>query len=339
MGAGNFGDQPAHQRRVNSMQQDRRSIVSEPLSSETLSSGPMMRELRRWTKPTRTNVIHHRWAEWARSLSQQHRLATARRGAPSMTFVHPATLVKLRERLMSFSLNLYSRMSLAIHPILREVRLSQEKASRARAEKLNASSASSRSDAIPVPAQAADSITRNEAGLRLVTAAERRSAIEYSGKSNAMLTGANQAGPSNAGDYSTNDMESLPRGLSLVFRRLHQFDEFTATERRRNTIHESVENLALNLVKKSQRVEQMVSSNVAAVARQSPPPKTQQVAPQVVTTEHTAQHMPGMFRAQQQSWAGNAAELPDVVVEQLTERVIRQIDHRAVAWRERTGKI
>jgi hypothetical protein len=46
-----------------------------------------------------------------------------------------------------------------------------------------------------------------------------------------------------------------------------------------------------------------------------------------------------MFKAHDQSWRTNTQQVPDAIVEQLTERVIRQIDQRTIAWRERMGKI
>jgi len=304
--------------------------------TETISSGPMLRELQRWTISTRVKITPSRWTDWTRSIIGRHSPVIAAGSSRPMTFVKRATLVELHERLINLSLNVYSRINLAIQPILREMRLSEERASRARDAKLDSSRAYLRGDAEAAVGRSND-LVNETSSLWPVTFAGRGVA-EHSSKTTAMRSATNIPEASTATDYSSAGIRSSPAGLSLVFRRLRALDEFAGSRHRSEMIHEDAGRHALGLARQLQRLEQSMPGSPPEVARRLPA-TNQQAAPQVVATEHTAQPTLGMFKAHDQSWRTNTQQVPDAIVEQLTERVIRQIDQRTIAWRERMGKI
>jgi hypothetical protein len=307
------------------MQQDERSNFSEkPVSGHRPemieSQSPMMRELQRWNISTRVKIGAPRWAEWARSIIARHGQIAGPGRAQAMTFVQPATIVDLHERLINLSLNFYSRINLAIQPILREIQMIENRASRAASPRLETRPAYLRGAADMTLAPPLGLLTESGTNLPVTFASSR----ERSRTNN--ITAEN----------SSASVESSP-GISTVFRRLRGIG--LAGLRRSETTDGDSERHAPRILRQGQRVEQPVSGSVAEVARRTPAAAPQQAAPQVTTTEHVAQQTLGMFRAQEQFWRSNAPQVPEAVVEQLTERVIRQIDQRTIAWRERMGKI
>lgn len=321
------------------MQRDKQPNLTNALSSghRTDPPSPMLRELQRWTGSTRVKTVPSRWTDWARSMIGRHGPVVGLRGTQSMTLVRTAMPIHLHERLMSFSFNAYSRINLAIQPILREIRMGNAKAASARGGQADGSRGWPRSDADTTALRPTAFI--NETGAVLPVVAGRAPTAEPSSNTHAIQTGRARPTASTAGNYQSARIESAPAGVSLAFRRLHQGDEFGGSRHRSETINEDAGEHALRLVKQLQRVEQAMSGVTAEVARRLPNPASQHAAPQVLAAEHTAHQTLGMFKASEQFWRSNAPQMPDVIVEQLTERVIREIDQRTIAWRERMGKI
>lgn len=294
--------------------------------TETLSSGPMLRELFRWTASAPVIVIP-RSADWARSMTERYRLVNSPGRASGLTFLQSAILVRLHERLSNFSLNIFSRINLAIQPVLRELHSGEAKASRAGIAQLDGSGGRSPGGLNSIHFRRAGPGKDAGGDLEPLILNESGPSLERRTNPGAMLS---------AGDDSAANVEGPARGLPLVFQRLRQVDESTAEHR--ITHAGDVADRVLNLVNRSQRVERSILSSVPEVARPPVPTTIQQPAAQFANSEHAAVQPIETFRAQPSPWTTNAPPVPEAIVEQLTERVIRQIDQRTIAWRERMGK-
>ncbi|HKP84948.1 MAG TPA: hypothetical protein VJZ26_02555 [Blastocatellia bacterium] len=271
--------------------------------NEVIKSGPMLKELSRWSKPAPV-AQSTRWSDWARSLAGRHSQVSRRAGGAAMTFARQAAITQLQNS-YRMSLSIRPTIKLAIQPLLAEMVL--------------------RGERVRVEQQGADL-------FRATHATQARTTAENSIDSSATVRLESQV--SNAGPF---DEAVLPRGLSLVFRRLRHFDEFTRARMESNTIHESVERLSLRIVERSRRIEQHAATS-PAVVRQAVAQKSEQGAAAGAANEFAASRIPPMLKDQAQSWPARPVEIPDAMIEQVTERVIRQIDDRATAWRERMGK-
>jgi len=135
--------------------------------------------------------------------------------------------------------------------------------------------------------------------------------------------------------------------LHLVFQRLHQTDEFIRL-RSPERIIDGAQTLARRVARQSQRVEEMTSGPTALVTRQMPTLTAHQAAATVMTaeqatirgmTEQTTGGFPAPPTVHTASWRPNAAPMAAVNIEHITDQVMRQMDRRMTAWRERRGRI
>ena len=105
-----------------------------------------------------------------------------------------------------------------------------------------------------------------------------------------------------------------------------------------NRTEERVLTIARQVVRQTQRVEARVPGSMALITRQ-----TQVTAHQVtstpVPTEHMAAGQPVTTTVPTYPWMPHAAPTPAMNLEQLTDQVMRQMDRRMTACRERRGKI
>src|ERR1700754_1536211 len=87
--------------------------------SEVINSGPMLKEVGRWSKPARPAQAM-RWSDWARSLAERHAPLTRRTGSAAMIFTRQAAFTQLHNS-YRLSLNLRPTIKLAIQPLFGEM--------------------------------------------------------------------------------------------------------------------------------------------------------------------------------------------------------------------------
>jgi hypothetical protein len=144
-----------------------------------------------------------------------------------------------------------------------------------------------------------------------------------------------------ARSFSTNRVERpelAPSSMQLVFQRLQRIDEGKG---RSSPVQQSVNDLTLRVARQTQRVEQRAFGTPATVlTRPTAATSEQHRATPVVETEHRAEGMPEIFDRRTGVWTGNnSAQMSDMNMEQITEHVMRRIDDRVIAMRERMGYV
>jgi hypothetical protein len=106
----------------------------------------------------------------------------------------------------------------------------------------------------------------------------------------------------------------------------------------RHRTEERVLTIARQVVRQTQRVEERVPGSMALLTWQPQVTAHQATSPPMIT-EHMAAAQPATTSVPTHPWMPNAAPTPAVNLEQLTDQVMRQMDRRMTAWRERRGRI
>ena len=304
---------------------------------DALSRGPMMRELARWNRFALAPPGRPRWSEWARSLIERHWLATARRGAEAMTFARPAILTRLlHERRIISTFQLFPKINLSIQPILRETIYRE----RERFQMYREYRPFAPQNPSPDGGRAGDYISGSPVTDRTVPAVQRILAIERSielirnsGK-RAASPGEKDRDASSTGDFQP-DARISRSPMQLAFQRFEAGDDYLQSRRGYERIQRNVEALAFRVARRAQREERKPEVPPTMIARQSSP--AIQSTSSETAIERRQASLPDTIDLQTFPRRGAAQSL-DLNVEQITERVLREIDHRATAWRERMGK-
>ena len=128
----------------------------------------------------------------------------------------------------------------------------------------------------------------------------------------------------------------VPR--QLVLQRHQRIEAFTRWHHHSKLTEERVLTIARQVVRQTQRVEERVPGSMALLTRQ-PQATAHQATSTPVTTEHMAASQPGIASVPTHPWMTNPSPMPAINMEQLTDQVMRQMDRRMTAWRERRGRI
>jgi hypothetical protein len=312
--------------------------------------GPMMRKLGRWLTPARFRRDSNRWFGWAVSLWEQFGLRFTSNRPPAMTLARPQSFSDLLySRWVFTSYKFYPQVNLSILPILRESAWRDHPALRpgwsgdgkAMATRPGIGHLASR------PATNGADILRS--GSFIPEARRHVKTSSASDESGANESGANESGaPSSSGSLAmcvrilsredgsrAHRMRRSSAPIHLVFRRLYEAEQ-SKTARSAAGIAETVQALAQRVLVQTERVEQKITASRAAVLPQSQPVFVRQPAPVRVAAED---HPYETFNRGAEPWTQDALHNPAVDIGQITDEVIRQIDQRATAWRERMGKI
>jgi hypothetical protein len=302
----------------------------------------------------RTPSFGSRWLDWAQSLIARYEQVRARFGSPSMVVVRAlAFSARLQERRMLPAVKLYPQVNLSIQPILhftlrREARGGQPGVNAA-------SSVAMRSKTFRLCGEKSSNghetgALRGWTGMEYLKppatgnmSATQTSFIERLRKivdhGDSQTTFADQGSTKS---FSTDGLErskSAASSLQLVFQRLRYADDSTGIN---SHLQQRAGDLALRVVRQTERVERRAPAAPAAVLRRPAAAATEQqrLTTPVFTTEHRAQSVPGGFDQPMGAWAGRSfAQTPELNMDQITEQVMRRIDDRVIAMRERLGHV
>jgi hypothetical protein len=128
----------------------------------------------------------------------------------------------------------------------------------------------------------------------------------------------------------------LPSPLQLMFQRVYKVNDFVHSYHRRNITQESIEALARAVVHRTQRIEQRSVETVPLVTRKN---ISAQEAAVTENPINAVTNIPNFSGASTHSWTGNTSLAQSINIEQLTDQVVKQIDRRIIAARERMGRI
>lgn len=263
----------------------------------------MIRAISRWQGlPGRGNPSQ-RWTRWTRSLTERHGRIPLRHGARAMILFQPLARLYLHcQRWQSHAWKLAPQINLAIAPILRQTVWKERPV-------LPPAYAGVNARRIASPSVQA----RGQAGNRVIFLNPLGSSSGRSTFSNREIGGRDGA------------------PWQQVFGRADRINGVLQVNRSSLLVEESLRILR-RVVHERQRVEERMQSST--VARQL----VQHHQDRPSAAERTAMESQPLTKAGTRTWP-QAASAPAINLDQLTEQVIRQLDHRLIAYRERMGKL
>lgn len=287
----------------------------------------MLRELRRWVYPPHQCGGLHRWSAWARALLRRHaRIAQSHRLLEMALLVRSAPLIqRLHQQWLLASTQYFPRIHLAVQSILRHTvwrDLTQPSELRV----------------ITSPAQGKAISTER---FNYLTFHERRffPPTEISNATR-ILSGDRRKLAAARGARSSSGFihgSTVHRPLQLVFQRLRQIDELTVCHRRDSLVRETLQTQAREVMRRTQRFEHRIAETVVLTTRKVFPLAAQEAVSAAASAAQVAVSVPAASGMPATPWPPSPA--PAVNIEQLADQVVRQIDRRIIAARERMGRI
>lgn len=284
----------------------------------------MLQELLRWRRPARPTTPVSRWAAWSRSLSERHGRIGGRHQRVAMTLVRPLGLMLLHsQRWRHVAWTLSPRINLVLGPVL-------QRAEWRRFVLQPPDQSATWSSALrSVLVQRLDDgrlVGENQPDVRPVAPARQVGFVPTARESRAL-------GP---------PLEAGPSPMRRVFARLHERE--TLARASQSQIVRASRTIARRVAHGRQRVETRVPTRVVVRDQRHPTSEfastsswRAQVESQPGVPPAHAEAPPGMRMGANPMGQAMAPPSP-VAIQQLTEQVVREIDRRLVAQRERMGK-
>lgn len=323
--------------------QDKRLSRNEPLRDD-----PVLLETDRRPphKPARAQCLGSRWLEWAQALMARYAWMRARVGSPSMVIARPLKLsVRLHERWLLPAVRLYPQVNLSIQPILHltvtgeahggkerhGLHAAPSQAMKRRAFRLFGEKTVFKPEAVVPQARTVMEYLKPEASF-----IERLYSLLREG--NPQTTLVNQEKGRSFSTIGPERLKLTPQSsLQMVFQRLRYADASTEPSVT-SLLQQSVTNLALRVVRQTERVERRGAAAPARVLTRPTALTEQRVTNPVFSTEHRAEAVPLAFN---QPLSARAEKNFDQLsnMDEITEQVMRRIDSRVIAMRERMGQV
>jgi hypothetical protein len=287
---------------------------------------------------SRAPSLRSRWLEWALGLMGRYEQVRARYGSPSMVTVRPLSFsARLHERWLMPAVRLYPQLNLSIQPILHLTASGEAKDRKAKHSLQATSPQAMKRQTFRLFGEkhffkSATVVPQSR------TVIERLRALVYNDTPQTSFV----SQQNNTGS-STKDVEKLklrsPSSLQLVFQRLQCADASTEPGMT-SLLQQRVTDLAVRVVRQTERVESRAAASPTRVLTRPAALTQQHLITPVFSTEHRAEGMPMAFNQPTGAWAGrNSAQPPGVDMDEITEQVMRRIDSRVVAMRERLGQV
>jgi hypothetical protein len=257
-----------------------------------------------------------RWSEWAQRLIQRYRRLSARQRFAGLLLRHSP--VRFRDGCKcsaKTSLTLFQQAHQRFLPITREV-LYREQRTFLPSIRPVATSGGNRfinRHWVEPPSHESRRLT------------ERDWVEPWFHKSRAVLASQNER---------VADSEQPPSlGLRFV-QRVLQVDELERKYHRNEVTQRDSAPLLRRTAQRTRRVEGRATGDLPLVTRRGLSMRPLEPA----TSDITSQNAIGAARAESNAPARNLAQQPEMNIETLADHVIRQIDHRITAWKERMGR-
>ena len=296
----------------------------------------MLREILRWREMGRRASPSERWGNWAHSLAERYSHIFLRYHAPTRTLVLPMALLLRTERWQHQAWNLFPQIKLAINPVLRET---VWKTSTLQILPGTATKDFLRIDTLKdrlASAAQRDAATTGETYAHDYTAqevAERWRATEPLSLARPTMldrkmtidrqkTGARESLIADE-PRAERTVANWPSPLSRIFKRMQAY-EMQMPSSRTLLAKESFQ-LIDRVVHKQVRIEHKVEQTTVVQQRKK----------EVAVTDEIERS----FQKSSLSRMGDAFDQSPVInIAELTEQVLRQIDSRIVAQKERLGR-
>lgn len=262
--------------------------------------------------------MRDRWTTWARSMAERHERFTARQGLLVMTLLEPLKMsVAINQRLESFAFAVFPRIQVSIGPILNELGYRQFSSS-----SLFSMTRSLSSSFSTMRFWSAFSALATAKSYQL-----RQFANHQDETTQISVHDARRSVVLNDPRIETSNHNTQ----SPVLRVFARFDERDPGVVLRKLLFENESQKVLQRVTREHlRVEQRTRGDMVIRTQSKPAAVVEDRRRELETQFSSAAKTPG-----RSPWPEKP---PEINVEQLTEQVIRRIDHRITAYRERLGR-
>ena len=287
----------------------------------------MLIGVRRWIYPLHRGTGASRWSAWAHALIRRHgRIAQSYRLLEMALLVRSAPLIqRLHRQWLLASKQYFPRIHLAIQPILRHT-VWRDLTQRPGLRVVNAPAQGK-----GISSEYFKYLPAHETRFLPPTAISNTAGVPSGDRRK--LTAARDARSSGEFFYGS----TVRPPLQLVFQRLRQTDELEVSHRRNSLARETLQTEAREVMWRTKRFENRIAETVALTTRKVLRLAAQEVvsaAPRAAQTSVTGPAGSGMPAT---PWPPSPT--PPVNIEQLADQVVRQIDRRIIAARERMGRI
>ncbi len=305
-------------------------------SRQTGRRSALTRRPRRWSAP-------NRWSSWTRSLATRHlRLATGRE-LLDLVVARPRSLVRiLRERWLVTSRRVQPRIELAIHAILKLTVNQQQHSSvihtSAQSSVMQTATFLNTTNVL----NATNFSTRQFSHGSVPSSAQTVSKADASGKAFETIPSPNPE------DVIFN--AATP--LTFVFRRVQETQKLTHSRVLEALMDQREHSITRRVTQRSRRNETMVTTASTLTRRQTVSTETEAIpshsmklAPLMKLTpaavnvfERSATTVPATSTVESTSWQKESTP-PELNLDEITDQVVRRLDHRVIALRERMGRV
>jgi hypothetical protein len=266
-----------------------------------------------------------RWTSWARSITERHERLTARQGFLIMTLAEPVRMFTLiNQRWERFALAVFPRIQVSIGPILQALAGRQFRPVPAVQTALAFPRVTALENGSMLSGHGASAIS-HQPEPRLFATSMASSRLEAAGAQRITRHSPSESGLVAEEGPVLNDFSESP--LRALFARMRRRDPGVVL--RKLLFENESEAIAQRVFREHLRTEERGRSSMV-VRRQA----TSGAAVEERRVEMESQYA-SAAKTRAPSWADKP---PEVNVEQLTEQVIRRIDHRITAYRERLGR-
>jgi len=247
----------------------------------------------------------NRWTIWAQSMATRHERFAMRRGLLAMTLLEPLRMsLAITQRSESFAQSVFPRIQVSIASILQQIDAAQYHAFIQQVRVHNLSSQSR-------------SLTRSDQSNNAVTLRHNTTAIHSLQQQFNSMIRAHQ------------ELQKFSLSPVARFFARAQTSEHGVVRLEKLLVDHDRKTIVERVVREHSRVEQRSSSDI--VMRQQKPSADATES----RTSLTLEQQLAATKTQRHVWPAKPAEIN---VDQLTEQVIRKIDHRIMAYRERLGR-
>ena len=251
-----------------------------------------------------------RWTNWARALTERHERIMRRRGPLVMTLLEPLRMaVSISQRRENFSLSVFPRIRISIGPILQQLGR-EEFQSLLQKSSLTAVGNHQALRSEPGPARFVSFIYNTNQNATVSNGATRNFS-----ESNAVT------------DQRRELTELLHSPVARLFARTQRSDQ-AVTWLKKLLVQNESKTIAERVVQEYSRVEHRRHRELV-IRKQTAPAAVTHAQPSALEQQFAPE------RAHNRFWPEKP---PEINVEQLTEQVIRKIDNRITAYRERLGR-
>lgn len=251
-----------------------------------------------------------RWTNWARALTERHERVMTRRGPLVMTLLEPLRMaVSISRRRENFGLSLFPRIRISIGPILQQLDR-EEFHSLIQKSSLTAVGSHQALRSGPGPARFVSFIYNTNQ-----TATVSNSATRNFSEANAVTEQHHEL------------TELLQSPVARLFART-QRSYHAVTWLKKLLVQNESQTIAERVVHEYSRVEHRRQRDLV-IRKQSAPAAVTQAQQSALEQQFAPESAHNRFRPEKPL---------EINVEQLTEQVIRKIDNRITAYRERLGR-